>query len=112
MVTHHHLKLARHFTDIMENRFSILGIRFGIDVILGLIPGIGDILSMLLSLYLIWIGWSMKVPSTYLMKMTLYIGIDLLLGSIPVLGDVSDVFYRANNKNLALLEKFAREKMS
>lgn len=109
MTSQHHLKLARRFTNVMENQFSILGIKFGMDVILGLLPGVGDIISMLLSLYLIWIGWMMKVPTSQLLRMIINIGIDLLLGSIPLFGDVSDVFYRANNKNLELLEKFSKD---
>lgn len=108
MSSQHHLKLARNFTNVMENQFSIFGIKFGADVVLGLLPGLGDIVSMLLSLYLIWIGWMMKVPTPQLLRMIFNIGVDLLLGSIPLLGDVSDVFYRANNKNLDLLEKFSK----
>lgn len=104
-----HLKFARHFTDVMENKFSIFGIKFGADVILGLLPGLGDIVSMLLSLYLIWIGWMMKVPITQLARMILNLGIDLFIGSVPLLGDISDVFYRANSKNLELLEKFSKK---
>ena len=105
-MTNKNLKSARQFARLMDSRFSIFGFRFGLDSILGLIPGAGDVIGMLLSLYLIWIGIQMKIPSEKLIQMILNIAIDTTLGSVPILGDVADFIYKANTKNLRILEEY------
>lgn len=102
-----HLKTARIFAKMMDNQFSFLGIGFGIDAIIGIVPGIGDLFGMMLSGYLVWIGYEMKVPTEKLIQMISNVLIDGFMGSVPFIGDVADVFFKANMRNLRILEEFA-----
>jgi len=99
-----HLYFAEKLTYLLENRFSFFGMRFGLDPIIGIIPGIGDILPLLLSLYIVWIGLTLRLPSHKIAAMMRNIMLDFLIGSIPFIGDVADVLYRSNTKNLSILE--------
>lgn len=100
---HRHLQLATIITELLENRFNFLGLKFGLDPLLGLIPGIGDFIGLFLSLYLLWIGVRMNLPSEKISKMFSNIVFDFVLGLIPVVGDVGDFVFRANSKNLEIL---------
>ena len=87
--------------------FEIPGtrIRLGLDPILGLLPGLGDLLTTLVSLYILGRARHNGVPRVTLARMAANIAIDLALGSLPVLGDVFDVFWKSNVKNVALLRR-------
>jgi hypothetical protein len=102
-----HLRAARIFAKWMDGQYSFLGINFGFDNILGFFPGIGDFLSFLLSLYLVWIGVVMELPGKQIRKMITNVVLDAAIGSVPVLGDIGDLFFKANQKNLQILEEFA-----
>ena len=101
---HFHLKIARTLARLLDDQFSFFGIKFGLDGILGLIPGIGDVISMVLSGYLIWIAAELKLPQQKIWQMVRNVALDLVIGSIPLIGDIGDVFLRVNLKNLAILE--------
>ncbi|MEI6533202.1 MAG: DUF4112 domain-containing protein [Candidatus Roizmanbacteria bacterium] len=101
-----HLKIAKTLSILLDNRFSILGFRFGLDPILGLIPGGGDLITLFISLYVIWIAIGMKIPSKEVWRMVFHIIIDFLIGLIPFIGDLSDFFYKANIKNMKIVEKY------
>lgn len=103
-----HLKIATSMTHLLEGKFQIGGLKFGLDPILGLIPWFGDLFAFSLSLYLIWIGLVMKLPADKIGEMVKNVVIDLLLGAVPVLGDISDFFYKANSKNLKILQNYQR----
>jgi hypothetical protein len=91
----------------MDTAFEIpgLGIRFGFDAIIGLIPGIGDLLTSLISLYILAAARRYGVPRATLMRMALNIGVDTLVGAIPLFGDAFDVYWKANVMNVALLRR-------
>ena len=99
-----HLKTARILADLLDNRFEFLGFRFGLDPIIGLIPFVGDFVSFFLSAYIIWIAHQVGVSHKSIIHMWRNVFIDFILGLIPFIGDISDLFYKANQKNLALLE--------
>lgn len=103
----YHLRIAEAITEILENRFSILGYRFGIEAILGFIPWAGDIMTLILSFYLIWIAYQLRVPEEKIARMVQHVIFDFFLGLIPFIGDISDVFYKANTKNLRLIKQHA-----
>ncbi len=107
-----HLKAAHLFARLMDSQFSFFGIKFGFDSILGITPGVGDTVSMLLSLYLIWIGVELKLPTKKIVEMLRNILIDTLIGAVPIIGDVSDIFIKSNNKNVRILEEFANSTQS
>jgi hypothetical protein len=100
-----HLINAKRITDLMDNQFKIGPWRFGLDPLLGLFPGLGDIIPLLLSSYLIWIGWKAKLPSAQLIHMVINILLDFAIGAVPILGDVLDFGFKANVRNLKLLEQ-------
>jgi hypothetical protein len=92
---------------LMDTVFSIPGtrIRFGLDAIIGLIPGLGDTLTSFVSLYILKFASRCGVPRVTLIRMALNIAIDYVAGSIPLMGDVFDVYWKANLKNVELLRR-------
>ena len=94
-------------SHLLDDAFTvpILNIKIGWDAIIGLIPGIGDAVGAILSLYLVFQGLRMKMPMLTIARMLINIVIELLLGIVPVLGDLFDITWRANRKNYALLDK-------
>jgi hypothetical protein len=88
-------------------RVPVLGWRFGLDALVGLIPGIGDTGTALASFYILASAVRHGVPKITLLRMGLNIGFDYVLGSLPLVGDVADVFWKSNQKNIALLRKRA-----
>jgi hypothetical protein len=88
-------------------RIPILGWRFGLDALIGLIPGLGDTTTSLVSFYILASAVRYRVPKITLLRMGLNIGIDYLLGSLPLVGDVFDAFWKSNQMNVELLKKRA-----
>ena len=80
-------------------------IRVGLDAALNVIPGIGTLAAKGMAAWLIWEARRLGVPGGTILRMAGNVGIDLVISSIPVVGWVGDVFYRANNKNIALLRE-------
>lgn len=78
-------------------------IRFGLDGIVGLIPGVGDLLAGIASTLLILAAWARGVPKVTLLRMVANVGIEVVIGTVPVLGDMFDIAWRANRRNYALL---------
>ena len=96
---------------MLDSRYRIPGtrLRFGIDAILGLVPGVGDTLAALPALYLIWRAHQIGVPRGLLLRMIANVGIDTVLGSVPIAGSIFDVFFKANRRNVALLHRHLEE---
>lgn len=113
MKTHsHHLKVATSIANLMDNKFNFLGFKFGLDPLIGLIPGIGDVFPFVLGVYMVWIGVKMNIPTGKLGEMIRNIVIDMTLGIIPVVGDLSDFVFRAHHKNLLILEHYAQNNVT
>lgn len=81
-----------------------MGTTFGIDGILGLIPGIGDIITTSISIYIIAQAAALGVGATTLIRMALNVGLENLFDMIPVVGNFFDFYWKSNVKNMALLE--------
>lgn len=101
-----HLKLATFLAKLLDSQFKLFGIRFGLDFLLGLIPGIGDFISFCLSSYIVWIGYQLKLPMHAIVRMIALVVFDFLIGTIPVLGDILDLGIKANLRNLETIEKY------
>jgi hypothetical protein len=94
----------------LDSAFVVPGtnIRFGLDAIVGLFPGIGDFLMSLVSLYIVHEARQLGAPTHLLIRMVANIAIDGIVGSAPVAGDIFDVMWRANRRNMALLYSHLR----
>jgi len=105
------LRRARALARALDTAVGIPGtpIRFGLDAILGLIPGGGDLAAAALSGYIILIAVRRDVPPAVLWRMLGNIGIDTVVGSVPIVGDLFDVAYKSNVKNVELLERHMTE---
>jgi len=84
-----------------------LGWRFGLDALIGLIPGFGDTATSLVSFYILVNAVRYGVPKITLLRMGLNIAIDYAVGSLPLVGDFVDAWWKSNQKNLDLLRKRA-----
>ncbi len=83
-------------------RIPFTGIRFGIDGIIGLVPGLGDVLAGLLSLIIPLAAWVRGVPYVTLVRMAANLGIGVLVGTIPILGDAFDIAWKAESPQLSV----------
>jgi hypothetical protein len=84
-------------------------IRFGVEALLRLVPGVGDAAASALSLYLLYEASRLGVPRLLLARMLANVVLEGAVGAVPIAGDAFDVFFRANRRNIALLRQhFAR----
>ena len=102
------LWLARFLADLLDQRFTIPGtsIRIGLDPIVSLIPGVGDLLANLTGSFIVIIAAQLGVPKIVLARMGINVAINTLLGAVPIFGDVISIWYRSNVKNVELLERY------
>jgi hypothetical protein len=93
--------------DLLDSRWRIPGtsIRFGADALLSLLPGLGPVVSTVISGYLIWEARRLGVSTGTVLRMIGNVGLDGLISAVPVAGAVGDVFFRANRRNMALLRR-------
>jgi hypothetical protein len=93
---------------LLDSSLPIPGTRYrlGIDQVIGLVPGIGDLIGGVLSLYIIIEASRMGVPRGLLARMGWNVAIDTLVGEVPILGDLFDIAFKANIRNLALLDGY------
>jgi hypothetical protein len=104
---------GRYFSDenldllahLLDDAFRIPGtqIRFGLDGIIGLVPGIGDVLAGLASCILLFAAWARGLPYVALVRMVANLAIGVVVGAVPLLGDAFDIAWKANRRNYALL---------
>jgi hypothetical protein len=94
--------------DLLDSRFVIPGtkIRFGLDGVIGMVPIAGDIISALISLYLISQASQLGLSPWVKLRMIWNVGLDTAVGAIPVLGDIFDVSFKSNRRNIALAKRY------
>jgi hypothetical protein len=92
-------------SHVLDDFIKVPGtsIRFGLDGIMGVVPGIGDILGGIASCIIIIAAWIRGVPYVTVTRMVANVAIEVVVGSIPILGDAFDIAWRANRRNYALL---------
>ena len=104
-----HAEIARlsKLADLLDNQFRIpgTGIRFGLDSILGLLPLVGDSASALPAIYLIHRARQLGVPKSVVAQMAANLVVDFAIGAIPLFGDLFDITFKANRRNIALLQR-------
>ncbi len=99
---------ARFLAELLDQRFTIPGtsIRFGLDPILGLVPGIGDMIANLAGSAIILVAAQYRLPKIVLLRMGLNVALNAMIGAIPVFGDIFSIWFRSNVKNVQLLERY------
>ena len=108
---HRGLKHLGRLARLMDAQFRIPGtdIRFGLDGLIGLIPGAGDLSTFAVSGYMLWIMANNGASGFVLARMVVNILIDALLGSIPLIGDLFDIAFKANLRNMRLMQEHYEE---
>lgn len=91
--------------SLLDTAFLIPGtnLRFGLDALIGLVPGVGDMVTTLLSLYIVKEARALGAPRRVILRMLANVALDGVLGAVPIAGDVFDVMWRANRRNITLL---------
>lgn len=98
----------RSLTHLLDNALPIPGTKYriGIDPLIGLFPGGGDVAMSLVSVYIVLEAARLGIPRTALTRMMWNLIFDALIGTVPLAGDLVDVAWKANSKNLALIEAY------
>jgi Domain of unknown function (DUF4112) len=93
----------------LDGLFRVPGVgwRFGLDSLIGLVPNIGDTLTFLPSMYILFAGVRYGVPKITLLRMAFNIGLDYIVGAIPFIGDAFDFVWKANQQNMDLIRERA-----
>jgi hypothetical protein len=105
------LKHIDYLAKLMDAQFRVPGtnFRFGLDALIGLIPGGGDLSTFAVSGYMLWIMAQNGASGFVLARMVLNVLLDTIIGSIPILGDLFDMVYKANMRNMRLMQEHYRE---
>jgi hypothetical protein len=108
------VRFARFLADLLDQRFAIPGtdIRIGLDPLMDLIPGVGDLIANLAGTLILVIAARLKVPKIVLARMGMNVAINAVIGAIPFAGAVFSIWFRSNAMNAALLERYAAAESS
>jgi hypothetical protein len=101
------LAQVRWLARLMDDNFAIpgTGLRFGWDSVLGLFPGLGDVLTSAISLLIVHHAWQTGASKLTLARMLGNVGVDFVVGAVPFIGDLFDFAFKANRRNARLLEQ-------
>lgn len=91
---------------VLDEYFTIpvINYKFGLDPIISILPGVGDLSSTVLSIYICYESYRMGIPIPTILRILTNIGIDTIFGSIPLIGTVIDIWWKANKRNMELIE--------
>ena len=100
------IRLKR-LSERLDNTFTIPGTKYkiGIEALIGAVPIIGDLIGGILASYIMYSGMKMGAPPRMIARMAVNIAIDFTIGSIPIIGDLFDLVWKANKKNVELIEE-------
>ncbi len=106
------LDTLRRWARLLDTQFRVPGTRltFGLDPIVGLIPGVGDLVGPIFGLVVIAHAWRMRVPKIIIARIVVNAGLDALFGIVPLVGDAIDLFWKANLSSVRLLERHAYQR--
>ena len=101
------LRRVRAVAVLLDEAIRVPGtnLRFGLDPLVGLIPGLGDVLGGIASAYIILEAARAGAPASVLLRMTMNVGVDTMVGSLPVVGDLFDFAWKSNARNVQLLAR-------
>jgi hypothetical protein len=97
---------------LLDTAFILPGtnVRFGLDALIGLVPGIGDVITTAMSLYIVHEARQLGAPRHVILRMVANVMVDGIVGAVPVVGDAFDVLWRANRRNMRLLQDWLDHK--
>ena len=100
------LTRLRALTRLMDQAFGVPGTkwRFGLDALFGLVPGLGDVVGGVIAVYALHVARQLRAPGVIQLHMLSNIAIDATVGTIPIIGDLFDFVFKAQTRNLALLD--------
>ena len=100
----------RALTRLMDQAFGVPGTkwRFGLDALFGLVPGLGDVVGGVIAVYALHVARQLRVPGVIQLHMLTNIAIDASVGTIPIVGDLFDFVFKAQTRNLALLDDWLK----
>ncbi len=106
-----HLKWVEKLTHLMDSKFTFPGtkLRFGLDPIIGLVPFLGDGVSLMISGLLVSSLWRYNASGEVKARLVVNVLLDFLIGSIPIIGSIWDFFFKANERNLKLIKSHMEE---
>ena len=104
---HQKIEQLRRIAELLDGQFRIPGtdIEFGLDAIIGLVPGIGDLICGGISMWLIREARRLGAPRWLIARMVWNVAVDVSVVAVPVLGDMLDVAWKANRMNIELLSR-------
>jgi hypothetical protein len=105
------LDRLRSMATVLDDAVRVPGtnIRFGLDAVLGLLPGAGDAVTGVMAAYAMVLAARLGAPPVIIARMAVNVLVDVATGTIPVLGDIFDVGWKSNRKNVQLLERYQAE---
>lgn len=108
------LQKIRKITNLLDSAIGIPGTKFriGLDPILGLFPGGGDLIGGIISAYMIYLAAHFGLKKEEIGKMAGNVAIETIIGSIPLIGDIFDAYFKANIRNLKILENHIEQSNS
>jgi hypothetical protein len=108
------LALLRRWAVLLDSAFRVpgLGVRFGLDALIGLVPGLGDLVTPVFTVAVLLTALRVRVPPIVLLRMVINAALDMLIGLVPFAGDIVDVFWKADLRNVALLERHAQRSVA
>jgi hypothetical protein len=101
------LRRLEAFAHLLDARFGVPGTRwrFGLDSVIGLVPGVGDVATAAIALWVLWQGHRLGASRAILARMAGNVAMDAVFGSVPLVGDIFDVAFKSNRRNVALLRR-------
>ena len=93
--------------QLLEKSFTmpVIGRRFGLDFLIGLVPVVGDVIAAAMGSWLVWEARNLGMPKWKIARMIGNVGFDAVLGLVPLVGDAADFLFRSNTRNLKIIKK-------
>lgn len=102
----HKLRRMRNIASIMDAQFNVMGFKIGLDSVIGLIPWLGDVIAAIIAAYIIFEAYTIGIPKEIIAKMMGNVVLDMVIGGIPIIGDVFDILFKANLRNMRMVEAY------
>jgi Domain of unknown function (DUF4112) len=99
------LRSVRWLARLLDTRFNLLGFKFGLDSIIGLVPIGGDIVTGVVGFFSVLTAIRLKLPLSAVLTILWNLGFDTIIGAVPIFGDIFDFFFRSHAKNFKVIEK-------